>query len=48
MTPQKKAKELVDVYKKQVSMTVKDYNLICKVLDVDMAKRFAANRSGCL
>jgi hypothetical protein len=41
MTPQEKAKELVDIYKKQVSMTIKDYSLVCKVLDIDMAKQCA-------
>jgi hypothetical protein len=41
MTPEEKAQELFDIYKKQVSMTIKDYNLICKVLDADMAKQCA-------
>jgi hypothetical protein len=41
MTPQEKAKELIDIYKKQVSMTIKDYSLVCKVLDIDMAKQCA-------
>jgi hypothetical protein len=41
MTPKEKAKELIDIYKKQVSMTIKDYSLVCKVLDIDMAKQCA-------
>ena len=41
MTPKEKAKDLIDIYKRQVSMTVKDYNLVCKVLDIDMAKQFS-------
>ena len=41
MTPKEKAKELLNVYKKQVSMIVKDYSLVCKVLDNDMAKQCA-------
>jgi hypothetical protein len=41
MTPKEKAEELVDIYKKQVSMTIKDYSLVCKVLDIDMAKQCA-------
>jgi hypothetical protein len=41
MTPKDKAKELVETFKKQVSMTIKDYSLVCKVLDNDMAKQCA-------
>ena len=41
MTPKEKAKESLNVYKKQVSMIVKDYSLVCKVLDNDMAKQCA-------
>jgi hypothetical protein len=41
MTPKEKAKELIDIYKKQVSMTIKDYSLVCKVLDIDMSKQCA-------
>jgi hypothetical protein len=40
-TPKEKAKELIDIYKKKVSMTIKDYSLVCKVLDIDMAKQCA-------
>ena len=41
MTPKEKAMELLENYKKQVSMSVKDYSLVCKVLDNDMAKQCA-------
>ena len=41
MNPKEKAEELIDIYKKQVSMTIKDYSLVCKVLDIDMAKQCA-------
>ena len=41
MTPKEKAEELVEIYKKEVSITIKDYSLVCKVLDIDMAKQCA-------
>jgi hypothetical protein len=41
MDAKEKAKELVDIYKKEVSITIKDYSLVCKVLDIDMAKQCA-------
>jgi hypothetical protein len=41
MTPKEKAIELVEIYKKQVSMNIKDYSLVCKVLDNDMSKQCA-------
>jgi hypothetical protein len=40
-SPKEKAIELVDIYKKEVSITIKDYSLVCKVLDIDMAKQCA-------
>ena len=41
MIPKEKANELVEIYKKQVAMRIKDYSLVCKVLDNDMAKQCA-------
>jgi hypothetical protein len=41
ISAKKKAIELVDIYKKEVSITIKDYSLVCKVLDIDMAKKCA-------
>jgi hypothetical protein len=41
ISPKEKAIELVDIYKKEVSITIKDYSLVCKVLDIDMAKQCA-------
>jgi hypothetical protein len=41
ISAKKKAIELVDIYKKEVSITIKDYSLVCKVLDIDMAKQCA-------
>jgi hypothetical protein len=41
MEAREKAIELVDIYKKEVSITIKDYSLVCKVLDIDMAKQCA-------
>lgn len=41
MTPKEKAEELIEIYSNQVAMTIKDQNLVCKVLNNDMAKQCA-------
>jgi hypothetical protein len=41
ITPEQKARELVESFKSLVSMTTKDNSLVVKVLDNDIAKQCA-------